>query len=258
MISIELLQQQQLFKGLPLDILTRTAPLVQLREYEKGRLILKECEVGNALLLLIAGGLQVITLSEHGREVGLNFLGPGDHFGEISLIDQLPRSASIIALKKSIIGVLPKDHALWLFQNQPLVAERIQRRLCQIIRQETELRRSQSSNRAYNRIYSIIFQNQVVNALGTSKNAAADRSATGNNPTQVTLLEKLPDQRVIASMANVSRETVSRAIQALVRAGVIQKQARQILIKDPVTLNRLANGELTASKIVDREKRGGD
>lgn len=255
MISVELLQKQHLFKDLPIEILTRAASLVQLREYGKGRLILKEGEIGNALLLLIAGGLQVITLSERGKEVGLNFLEPGDHFGEISLIDQLPRSASIITIKKSVIGVLPRDHALWLFRNQPLVAERIQRRLCQVIRQEVERRSNQSGAKAYNRIYSIIFQKQVFSALGSQKNNSAIAGSKFNtNTSPVTVLEKLPDQKVIASMANVSRETVSRAIQALIRAGVIQKQARQILIKDPVTLHRLASGELAAKEIIDQEK----
>ena len=51
-------------------------------------------------------------------------------------------------------------------------------------------------------------------------------------------------------MANVSRETVSRAIQALIKAGVIQKDTRQLIIKDPRALEQLAKGEVQVDQLM--------
>ncbi len=59
----------------------------------------------------------------------------------------------------------------------------------------------------------------------------------------------MPNQNAIASMANVSRETVSRALGALVRAGIIRKDGRRLLIQNPGIFKRLASGELGVDNI---------
>jgi DNA-binding transcriptional MocR family regulator len=59
----------------------------------------------------------------------------------------------------------------------------------------------------------------------------------------------MPNQNAIASMANVSRETVSRALGALVRAGVIRKDGRKLWVQDPMVLKRLASGEIGLDNI---------
>lgn len=244
MIAAELLRQQKLLSQLDPALLEKLRHHVVMREFPKRSFVLREGQPGDSLLMLFSGRLQVITISEKGKEVGINFIEPGDHFGEISLIDGQARSASVVSLTTSIVGFLPKAQALWLFYHNPTVAEQVQRRLCQTIRKEIEYRSSLSGSKAYNRIYAVICNSQI---SGHQPGVLESTQSSQAAPTQT--IEGLPTQQSIASMANVSRETVSRAIQALVRAGVIQKQTKRLVVRDPRTLQLLANGDLSLQDI---------
>jgi CRP/FNR family transcriptional regulator, cyclic AMP receptor protein len=234
MIALELLNRQRLFQDLPLEVLQDVQPAVRLQEFGRRDFVLHKGVAGDALLMLVSGRLQVISTSESGKEVGISFIEPGDYFGEISLIDGGPRSASIVAMTQSVVGFLPKVKALWLFQNVPAIAARIQARLCTVIRNEIQFRSSMGSSKAYARIYSVICSNPQLEKP----------PAQGPTP-----LDDMPNQNAIASMANVSRETVSRALGALVRAGVIRKDGRKLWVQDPMVLKRLASGEIGLDNI---------
>ena len=234
MISIELLHQQQLFRDLPVALLEEVRHQVRLVEYARREYVLHKGGLGDALLMLLTGRLQVISMAESGKEVGINFIEPGDYFGEISLIDGGPRSASVVAVMPSVVGFLPKAQALWLFHNQPSIAARVQAKLCATIRKEIQFRSSLGGAKAFARIYAVLCNNPVLKA---------------NHPAA---LEDLPGQNAIASMANVSRETVSRALTALARAGVVEKNGRQMLIKDPQTLQKLATGALEVDQLAEQ------
>lgn len=234
MIALELLRTIQLFQELPESLQIEIAKDVQLKEFQKKDLIFRRGAPGNGLFMLFSGKLQVISTTDEGREVGIKFIEPGDFFGEIALIDGGPRSASIIAIETSTIGVLAREKALWLFQNVPQLAERIQKRLCATIRQEINHRSNLRGSKAYTRIYSVLFSNIPA------------QPSQANQPSTI---ENLPSQESIASMANVSRETVSRAIQALVKQGIINKDARRLTINDPQILVRLARGEINPEQI---------
>jgi CRP-like cAMP-binding protein len=111
MISRELLRQQSLFQDLPEKALTALQPQVRLQEFQKRDFVLHKGGAGDALVLLLTGRLQVFSVSESGKEVGISFIEPGDHFGEISLIDGGPRSASVMAVINSTVGFVPKATA---------------------------------------------------------------------------------------------------------------------------------------------------
>ena len=230
MISLELLHQQQLLRDLPSDLLEEIRRHIKMQEFPRRSFVIHRGSAGDALMMLFTGRLQVISMTEEGKEVGINFIEPGECFGEISLIDGGPRSASVIAVTNSVVGFLPKPQALWLFRNNPLIAERIQLRLCNMIRKEIQYRSNQGGAKAYTRIYSVIFGNQQIPA-----------PKPGEPPPAI---ENLPSQQSIASMANVSRETVSRAIHALIKSGVIQKDTRRIIVNDVALLEKLAKGEI--------------
>ena len=232
MISPELLNSIQLFRDLPQDLSNEIRQQVRMREFRRKEFVLHRGSQGDALLMLFTGRLQVIASSESGKEVGINIIEPGDCFGEIALIDGGTRSASVIAMTTSMVGFLPKAEALWLFRHNPLVAERIQRRLCATIRKEIHYRSSLGGSKAFTRIYALLLEGQKAIAAGSQA-----------------ALEDLPTQQSLASMANVSRETVSRAVGALAKAGIIRKDARRIVVVEPSLLTRLAQGELDVSHL---------
>jgi DNA-binding transcriptional regulator YhcF (GntR family) len=105
-----------------------------------------------------------------------------------------------------------------------------------MIRKEIHYRSNLISSKAYTRIYSVIFESTKF-------------PNQTNAPSPVLSIENLPNQQTIASMANVSRETVSRALQALIKAGIIKKETKTIFIKNPILLEQLAKGEISMSQI---------
>src|SRR4051812_30945539 len=93
------LQGSPLFGSLPerqLDALMRHA---RRRVFRRGETIFRHGDIGNALFLLENGRVKVVVTSEQGEEVLLAGLGPGEVFGELSVFDGLPRSATVVVLE---------------------------------------------------------------------------------------------------------------------------------------------------------------
>jgi len=237
MISIELLRGQRLFADLPQDLLEECCKDIHLLDFQKKERVLQKGSPADALLLLFTGRLQVVSISEGGREVGIGFIEEGDYFGEIGLIDGKSRSASVLAVAPSAVGLMSKSKAIWLFQNNPVIAERIQRRLCAIIRKEINYRSNLGNLPAFSRVYAVVFSN------------TAAPPKPGERPL---VIDNLPSQQSIASMANVSRETVSRAIHALIKSGIIQKDTSRLIVRDATLLAKLSSGEIEPMDFVTR------
>lgn len=222
MISVESLNKIKLFQGLEQSLLSELSQHVRVQTFRKRDFVVEGGSAGEALLMLISGRVQVVAISEEGQESGLNFFEPGDYFGEISLIDGGPRSASIVAMTQSQIAFLPKAKARWLFFNHPVVSERLFNRLCMSVRTASQLRSVLSLSSADARVCSIL--------LGMVRRAPGEEAA----------IENLPNQSALAIMANVSRETVSRSIHRLVTIGVLEKGARRLIVQDEEKLRHLA------------------
>src|SRR5688500_14241368 len=79
--------------------LQRLAAVTRERQYAKGSVILFENDPGDTLFVVRQGRVKVVLVGEDGREVILGVLGPGEYFGELSLIDEQPRSAHVIAME---------------------------------------------------------------------------------------------------------------------------------------------------------------
>jgi CRP/FNR family cyclic AMP-dependent transcriptional regulator len=100
------LKRVPLFCDLSEAELGRVTEVVREREYPKNSVILFEDDPGDALYIVAHGQVKVVLIGEDGREVILSVLGDGDFFGEMSLIDDEPRSAHVIAMKDSVLLVL--------------------------------------------------------------------------------------------------------------------------------------------------------
>jgi CRP-like cAMP-binding protein len=218
------LQNMPLFMGLDTNTLAGIAAVLQFRNVEKNGYVLHKGSQGEHMLFLLSGRLQVVDLTEDGREVGLSFLVPGDYFGELSIIDELPRSASVIACENSFVGLLPKTHAQTLIYRHPLVAERILKRMATSLRTASVYRAILSVPNAFQRVFTLL--NQLAS----------------DGPGGLTVIEKMPTQQEIAIMVNTSRETVSRALQVLIQRGIVEKDLRRLIVRDPQALKEAALG----------------
>src|SRR4026208_435946 len=106
---MEVLRKVPLFSGLGEADQAAFAELTRERSYPKGGVIVCEADPGDALYLVAAGQVKVVLIAEDGREVILSVLGEGAVFGEMSVIDEEPRSAPVIAMEDSVLVVLRRE-----------------------------------------------------------------------------------------------------------------------------------------------------
>ena len=105
------LQKNFLFRGLPDSSLERIAALATRRSYPKGAVIFSQGEPGDALFGVIAGQVRISASGAAAQEVFLNIMEPGDTFGEVAVMDGLPRTAGAYALERRLVD---HDQALGL------------------------------------------------------------------------------------------------------------------------------------------------
>ena len=185
----------------------------------------------NSFHLVVAryekGQLQVIDVTEDGRSIGLRMLAPGDFFGEIALINNSTRSASVVAMSDVLVAFLPAATAMHLFSHSPSVANQMLKHLAQKIQRDSEFRSLLSINNTAKRIYTYLVLMQ--------KNKQ-------DEPGVPAVVENLPTHQDIANMINTSRETVTRALTALAQQGIVQKDAHRLIIVKPEALQKLVQG----------------
>ena len=219
-----------LLAGVDQETLNTVASFLRISEFPRGGRVLDKGSTGEHLLFTLSGRLQVVDLTVDGKEIGLNFLGAGDYFGELSIIDGLPRSASVVACERSLVASLPRSQALHLIYHCPLVAERLLKRMAATVRMAANYRTILGMPSAPQRIFALLNQFSKV------------------APGGLVVIDNMPTQQEIAIMVNTSRETVSRALHILIQNGVVEKDLRRLIIRLPDRLRQAvsSDGELRA------------
>jgi CRP-like cAMP-binding protein len=218
------LRKIPLLAGLNEDEMRRVNAEIRIRHYNRREVVLHKGGSGDGLLFLLSGQLQVVDVTEDGRSIGLRMLAPGDFFGEIALINNSTRSASVVATSDVLVAFLPAVTALHLFSHSPSVANLMLRHLAQKIQRDSEFRAVLSINNTARRIYTYLSLLQKSDGNGQA------------------VIDNLPTHQDIANMINTSRETVTRALLSLVQQGVVQKETNRLVILDPAGLQKLVQG----------------
>ena len=216
----EFLATVPLFKGLTAAELARFAELLREKSYPKGSVILFEDDPGDALFIVRAGRVKVVLVAEDGREVILGLLGSGEHFGELSLIDDQPRSAHVIAMEESTLLVLRRDDFRRRVEQSPSVAWSLL----------TEL--SRRLRRADGKIGSLV----LLDVPGRIARMLLDTADDGGSE----LIDKPLTHQTIAHLIGASRETVSRAMREFQDSGWLTTERRRIRLTDRAALERRA------------------
>lgn len=220
MSATDVLKRVPLFADLSAADLARFGEVTREREYPKNSVILFEDDPGDALYIVSTGQVKVVLIGEDGREVILSVLGDGDFFGEMSLIDDEPRSAHVIAMQDSHLLVLRRDDFQSQLEQHPKVALELLRVLVQRLR------------RADEKIGGLV----LLDVNGRVAQLLLNLAEESGGPK---ITRKLT-HHTIAQMIGSSRETVSRAMRELVERGLIDVSRREITIKDHDALRALA------------------
>ncbi len=218
------LRKIPLLANLTEEEMLRVRADLRFREYARRDIVLQKGGVGDSLLFLLSGQLQVLDITEDGRAIGLRMLAPGDFFGEIAVINESMRSASVVALTPVLVALLPRATALHLFSHSPSVANHMLRHLAGKIQRDSEFRALLSIHNTSKRIYTFI------------------ELLREKTPGSEDVVENLPTHQDIANMINTSRETVTRTLITLVQQGIVKKDMHRLIIVNPEALQKLVQG----------------
>lgn len=209
-----------LFRGLGRDALQRFAEVTREKRYPKGNVIVFADDPGDSLFIVRAGRVKVVLLGDDGREVILGVLGVGEHFGELSLIDDQPRSAHVIAMEDSLLLVLRRDDFRRRVESSPAVAWALLGELS---------RRLRVADKKIGGLVLLDVPGRIARVL------------LENAPDEATnLVQRRLTHQTIAQMIGASRETVSRTMRDFQDAGWITVEKRVVHIADRDALARRA------------------
>ena len=120
--KIDLLKSVSLFWDLEEKELGYISDKMVSKNFDNGNLIFLEESEGENLFFVVEGSVKITRLSKDGREVILAILNAGDFFGEMSLLDGESRSANVIALEKTEVLSLNREHFLEVLHEYPQIA----------------------------------------------------------------------------------------------------------------------------------------
>jgi CRP/FNR family cyclic AMP-dependent transcriptional regulator len=196
------LKRVALFSGLTDSQIERLAAGSVRRSFPKGRTIVAEGEPSQSLYVLLSGRAKVQRSDTEGKEVILAVLGPGECFGEMSLIDDAPRSASVITIESCDFMSINKESFKSILQSSPEICMRIMKGLVKRLREADRKIETLALLDVYGRVARVL--------LDFSEQVGNDR----------VVRNKLPRQE-IAKMIGASREMVSRVMKGLEVEGYI-------------------------------------
>ncbi len=196
------LRDVPLFTQLRESDMERIAQAAHTRTYAKNSIIAFEDRPGEALYVVLSGQVKIVLTAEDGREVILSTRSKGDFFGEMSLIDDQPLSANVIAMEDSELLILHREDFQRCLEELPMVAFGLLRAFCKRLRQ------------ADSKISSLVLQDVPARVAGLLLEMA-DQNDGVNISQQLT-------HHLIAQMVGSSRETVSRAMGDLTTQGLIE------------------------------------
>ena len=206
-----------LFTGLEDQQLDAIWKLSVEQDYRKNEMILFEDEPDTRLFIIVKGIVKLTRISEEGREFIFSFLGEGDFFGELSLLDEEIRSTNAVAVKDTTILSFNRSDYVNIFRQFPQITLNLLREMTQRLRERDRMIKSMSLQNATGKVACTILR-------------FAD-DAGDINMGQVEI-PRLPPHRDLANMVGTSRETISRAINWLTEEGYLQKVGGRLIIKD--------------------------
>lgn len=213
---LEILRAVPILAGVPERDLVALAQASRERSYPAGQVILRQDAPGDAMYIVIEGRVKVVLIGEDGREVILSVLGPGAVFGEMSLLDDEPRSAHVIAMSQCVVMTLYRGAFHERLRASPDLC------LAMLAALSTRLRRADERIRALS----------LLDVNGRVAHLLLQQSADAGGDT---FPRRLTHQNM-AELIGASRETVSRTLRHLSDRGVISIQGRQVTIRDRAAL----------------------
>jgi CRP/FNR family cyclic AMP-dependent transcriptional regulator len=218
---VELLGRVPVFSTLEHDDLKRIAQLAVPRAFEPGQIVFREGDASDTCYIVRSGRARAVREHSDGRTITLATFGSGDIFGELAMFEDERRSATVEAVQRtSVVAVLGPDMRR-LMAEHPEIAIRLVVALGRRLRETNERLAKQSFQTVQSRV-AVVLGDLVAQAI-----------AAGSPDQEVLLTTTQAD---LAKLAGSSRESASRFLAVLERAGVISQGRGRLVVHDPAAL----------------------
>jgi CRP-like cAMP-binding protein len=218
---VELLGRVPVFSTLEQDDLGRIAQLAVPRSFEPGQIVFREGDASDTCYVVRSGRARAIREHADGRTITLATFGSGDIFGELAMFEDELRSATVEAVQPtSVVAVLGPDMRRLMVEH-PEISIRLVVALGRRLRETNDRLAKQSFQTVQSRV-AVVLSELVAQAV-----------AAGAPAREVLLTATQAD---LAKLAGSSRESASRFLAVLERAGVISQGRGRLVVHDPSAL----------------------
>ncbi|MHB1927721.1 MAG: Crp/Fnr family transcriptional regulator [Leptospirillum sp.] len=220
-----------LFKSLKPDEVESLEKIVRLRHYRSGQKIIQEFDRGMELFVIVSGSVKISTEDAEGREIIVSIGYPSDFFGEIALLDDDTRSATVTAIEPTSVLSIEKSDFLRFFVTYPEFALRMLAVMGQRIRKTDE------------KLIHMAFADSFAKIARTLLTIYEKEGVQpeGGLP----YIHDRFTRQELASLSGVSRETVSRSLGAFIQAELIRVADNRIYILNENKLRRESLGSFS-------------
>jgi CRP/FNR family cyclic AMP-dependent transcriptional regulator len=180
------------------------------RAFPKNTIVVSEGDRTDTLHIVVSGRVKIYVSDEKGKEIVLNFAGPGEYFGEL-VLDEGPRAASVMTLEPSRFLVVPKEDLREFVAQSPDFALHLIRKLIRRVRVLTNDIKSLALMDVYGRVARMLLD------LAVERDGAL-------------VIEERPTQQEMANRVGASREMVNKILGDLASGGYITVERDRITI----------------------------
>jgi CRP/FNR family transcriptional regulator/CRP/FNR family cyclic AMP-dependent transcriptional regulator len=193
------------------------------RTFGKGMIIFHKGGTGQTLYVIESGKVRIFILSETGQEISANVYGPGDVFGELALLDGLPRSAGAVAMEKTVTLTLHRDDFLRNLETCPGMAISIMEVLSVRIRYTTTYAESLSFLDVYDRVAAKLLE--LADRYGLEEGEGGQETGTVTIDLRLTQAE-------LATWVAATRESVNKVLRAFRDQDLIEIEGQRVILLD--------------------------
>jgi CRP/FNR family transcriptional regulator len=221
--TAELLSRVPVFETLASEDLEQVATVAVPRSFDAGEVVFREGDESDTCYVVRSGHARAVRAHPDGRTITLASFGPGDIFGELAMFDAERRSATVEATDRvQAVAVLGADMRRLMYEHPELSAKLVIS-LGRRLRAANERLASQSFQTVQSRVATVLAQ------------LVEQARAEGAGERDVLLTITQAD---IAQLAGSSRESASRFLAVLERAGAVTQGRGKLTVRDPAVLER--------------------
>jgi CRP-like cAMP-binding protein len=220
-VALAMLRHVSLFRTCDESQLSQVAMLLKEQHYRKGDVIFYQGEPGGCLYIIASGRVRIYLANQEGREVTIRIYGVGNHFGEFSVLDGAPRSASTAALGKVTVFVLYRDEFLRLLRGNFALVERMLANLTERLRYTTTFSENLIFLNTPQRVVAMLLQ-------------LAEFESQPQEPLRVKIT-----QHDLAALVCATRESVNQALQELARQDLLRIERGAVVLLNVDELQRI-------------------